>query len=109
MVMRAPGSDNIDLDTVTIQWIGPTAGETYGVDGTTVNVADVSGLGAGNVLDDDGDRARLTIDLSQTSLNGAALQAGQEGRLILTTESGAKASMTVEVPTTAQGGEVIAF
>jgi flagellin FlaB len=108
MVMRAPGSDNIDLDSVTVQWIGPVAGETV-VETGPITVVDVNGVGAGNVLDDDGDRARLTVLINDASLNNANLAAGEEGRLILITESGAKATMTVEVPTTVQDGEVIAF
>jgi flagellin FlaB len=108
IVALAPGSDPIDLEQTSIQFIGEQGEATdTGADlnggtnrGDITNIQGVSG----NVLTDNSDRAEVAIDLDETdnSLNTqfSALSENERLTVVVTTASGATTEKEIRVPTT---------
>ena len=112
-VMRGSGSDDINLSTATIEWIGPNKATTL-TENTTANAIKETGdAGAGNsnyfnVSDiKDEDRSapvlnsqddRFTIVLNTTAITDQKLQEGQTVELKLTTQYGAVTLYRANVP-----------
>jgi len=117
VMMRSAGADNIKLEKVVMMWQGPDGADqiTLGSPGTnyTVNINDVTGA-TDNVLNDDADRAKITVDLDprvsnldtdsdgnldkQTALD--ALGTGESVTIRFTTVSGATVTKVVQTPST---------
>jgi flagellin FlaA/flagellin FlaB len=107
-VKKAPGASDIDLENVTIQWIGPDGTEslvqnnadvdatsTTVFQNTTVKDADDSAP----VLNDPDDRIDVDIQLDQPNAGTLdRLEPGETATLTLTTQSGATSELRVEVP-----------
>ncbi|QGN06655.1 hypothetical protein Hrd1104_04670 [Halorhabdus sp. CBA1104] len=115
-VKLAPGSGPIDVTETTVQWVGSS--------GTYVLVADGVGGGDGQftieaIRDDDNsiqssgtlnspeDRAQLVF--SPGDGFGARLDAGTQGQLTFTTESGTTTTATIVVPDSLAGKDAVAL
>jgi flagellin-like protein len=97
-VRKASGSDNINLSSTTVQWIGEDGQDQAPVTNGDVTVYDETGSSTTSpVVITDDSKYRLDIDLSGT-FNGAALDSGDEGTLLLTTPSGATTRVIVAIP-----------
>ena len=110
MVSKSPGSEDIDLEEVTIQWIGPDGSVVITNSGTpSYSITDVKGLNS-NVLDDSSDKAKLVIDMLGT--NGAdttpeVIETGESVTLQITTPSGGTARIDLNVPESLSGESAV--
>ena len=112
VVATAPGSDPIDLDQTTLQFIGEQGEVTVtGEDvrtsaGGEDNIIDIQGLQGDSVLTDNSDRAEIAVNLDDTESGDAlgdqydALDEGERLTVIFTTASGASTEKEIRVPTT---------
>ena len=127
-VRRTPGSGPVDLGQATIQWIGPSGsyyqlaedGAQGNPDGrfrvTTIQDDDDSQP----VLDDSGDRFRITLDLGDDNIGpnagsgntvdtfGQEIGEGETATIRITTTSGASTTEQIVVPQTLSGGSAVA-
>ncbi|RBI61899.1 flagellin [halophilic archaeon] len=108
-VMRAAGSDDVDLSTATVEWIGPemattlTHGERASANRFAVEaIKDPDG--SVPVLDGQDDRFTVVLDASEI---GGALEEGQAAQLKITTESGAVTIYRITVPTSLAGESAV--
>ena len=117
LVQRTAGSDDVDLEEVTIEYIGDNGfenlvhenkdGSTAGAEFTTnVVVAEDS---SDNVLTDGSDRYEITLEFNDSALAGDAtnldpLNAGDEATLRLTTQDGATREARIRVPDNLESG-----
>ena len=123
IVMKSPGAGNIQLEEITINWMGPEGAEQHTIsDGATLtNEADDKVGGSieietisgndDNVLSDSSERSLVTINFNpygatedslQTAL--APLEPGQDVTIEFTTESGATVTKTISMPPTIEEG-----
>ena len=103
-VMRGSGSDDINLSTATIEWIGPNKAVTL-VNGSSANDTQftVSAIKDGDdsvpVLNSQDDRFTISLNASGiTGNNVYELSEGQTAELRLTTQYGAVTLYRVNVP-----------
>ncbi len=101
-VMRGSGSDDINLSTATIEWIGPNKATTLVKgDNATADNFSVSSIkdedGSSPVLNSQDDRFTITMDAAQIS-NTDGLGEGQTVELRLTTQYGAVTLYRANVP-----------
>ena len=118
-VAKAPGAGDINLEELTIHWLGPDESGTLIADpdpeddtgpdegaaiGTFV-IAEVGEDDSDNVITSSSDRFALTIDLSEdanfgegATPDGDTLEAGQQATLTLTTASGAEQIVGISAP-----------
>ncbi|MGA9403121.1 archaellin/type IV pilin N-terminal domain-containing protein [Haladaptatus sp.] len=103
-VMRGSGSDDINLSTATIEWIGPNKAVTL-VNGSSANDTQftVSAIKDGDdsvpVLNSQDDRFTISLNASGiTGNNVYGLSEGQTAELRLTTQYGAVTLYRVNVP-----------
>jgi flagellin FlaB len=120
-VKKGPGASNIDLETTTIQWVGPT-GSFYqlaenGADGNpdgrfiieTVQDEDSSSP----VLNDQEDRLKIRLDLGSEDLGdaentfGTELGEGESATVRITTASGSQVTEKILVPETISGTSAV--
>jgi len=114
-VKRAPGADNVDLETTIAQWVdsSSTADLTYAdsASGTAFTTStfqdDDSSIDDSNVLNDPADRAVLTFDASQIS--GPGIDEGETVTIKLNTQSGGTTTATVSAPETLSGKSTVAL
>jgi flagellin-like protein len=109
-VTRASGSDNIDLDDVTVAVIGPSGTAEQVVSGSSngLSVSDpFSELSSGNMLDDPGDRGVISLTFSNGNQLGAEVAPGTEVTVNLITPDGAVTRIQITVPDNLTGGETI--
>ncbi len=112
-VMRGSGSDDINLSTATVQWIGPDSattlvGNNSSIDGNTVIVAPENDEFAISpikdtdrsrpVLNSQDDRLRLTIPAYHLSDDGLGLGEGDTAEVTITTQYGSTTTYQVSVP-----------
>ncbi|WP_158056489.1 archaellin/type IV pilin N-terminal domain-containing protein [Halorussus halophilus] len=113
-VMRGSGSDDINLSTATIEWIGPNTAKTLTsntTDSITVESSETNLVGSTPyfavnaikdpsdsvpVLDEQDDRFKVT--LNTTAISGSYLGEGEEVELKLTTQYGAVTIYRANVP-----------
>jgi flagellin FlaA/flagellin FlaB len=110
-VKKAPGADDISLENVTIQWIGPDTSTTL----TNASVADTNpdfnvteikdAEGTSGVLNDPDDRYDIGVNLTQTEFG--YLEAGETATLTLTTQSGGTSEVRVQVPQSLSGEKAV--
>ncbi|MCO8245241.1 MULTISPECIES: archaellin/type IV pilin N-terminal domain-containing protein [unclassified Haladaptatus] len=103
-VMRGSGSDDINLSTATIEWIGPNKAVTL-VNGSNANGTQftVSAIKDGDesvpVLNSQDDRFTISLNASGIAGNNVyGLSEGQTAELRLTTQYGAVTLYRVNVP-----------
>lgn len=114
LVHTGPGAGNINLDEVTIQYIGPNGAQTLtsasssgGTGDFTITAIKDSGDTA-PVLTDSGDRMELGIDLSYTGESQPHyLYQGDEAKLQITTSSGATTTAIISAPESFTGKSAV--
>jgi flagellin-like protein len=122
-VKKAPGADDINLENVTLQYVGPdgtttlTIGDddlTRPVDGTANAVFNTSAVKDADdsvpVMNSPDDRVELGVELEQPGDTDSALDAFEEGEtatLTLTTQSGGSTEVRVEVPPSLSGENAV--
>ena len=103
-VMRGSGSDDINLSSATIEWIGPEEAKTLvhnnaepkTLNGTEFNVSAIKDPdGSEPVLNTQDDRFKITMDATEIS---KSLGEGEEVKLKLTTQYGAVTLYRANVP-----------
>ena len=102
VVKKSPGSDPIDLDEASIQY-------TSDSDSLTLTESDgftVTGNMDGAVLEENGDRAEITITMNGNSGNPSALDEGKDAQLEIVDQSGASTIYGVNVPDVLTGSYV---
>jgi flagellin FlaB len=123
IVKRGPGASNVDLETTTIQWVGPT-GSFYqlaedGAEGnpdgrfTIETIQDEDG--SSPVLNDQEDRLTIKLDLgtddggdlSSGSPFGNELGEGESATVRITTASGSQTTEEILVPPTISGTSAV--
>ncbi|WP_135825870.1 archaellin/type IV pilin N-terminal domain-containing protein [Halorussus ruber] len=112
-VMRGSGSDDVNLSSATIDWVGPDAARTLVGKNATIEsgkyVVDPNGdefevtpiQDPGNtvpVLSDQTDRFRITIPAYLLDDDGDGLEAGEEAQVRIVTQHGAITPYRVTVP-----------
>jgi flagellin-like protein len=111
LVMRAPGSDDIALERVTVSYIGPGGPADYQVAASDLsNIAPAAG--DATILAADGDRVLMTFTLTDVTSTtapdfGADLNSGDEFTLHLTTESGATTIVKGKMPSTLSDDDTV--
>jgi flagellin-like protein len=114
IVKKSPGSDPIDLSQASIQYTSDGASETLeyeatngNLDGTNFVSTDVKDAGSttnpSEVLDENGDRVKLRIDVDSIE---SGLGQGSEARLTIVDQSGASTVYGVNVPDVITGDYV---
>lgn len=105
LVHTGPGAGDIDLDEVTIQYIGPHGAQTLTSESSSGGTGDFTITGIkddGNtapVITDVGDRMQLGIDLSYTGESQPHyLYKSDEAKLQITTSSGATTTVIISAP-----------
>jgi flagellin-like protein len=98
VVKKSPGSDPIDLAEATIEYTSASDSVTM-TQGSGFTVSAVSGTGmSGDVLDDNGERAKLTLTLDGSSGYPSSLSEGDDATLEIVDQSGASTVYGVNVP-----------
>ena len=107
VVSQAPGADSIDLNEVTVEFIGADGQESFNLDGDHIDIftnGDQDG-----VLTDRSDRAQITFDMDdideQENSNEYDLEEGDDLSVTFTTAAGASTSAEIRVPSTLVGDE----
>jgi flagellin-like protein len=114
-VMRAAGSDTIDLDNVTVEVVTDTNAESMEVYAGTqtaedsISVSNVAGsIGTDNLLDNPDDRGEIGIEFATVGGDSiSALSPGDSVTIRLTTASGASTLVEVTVPNNLSGSDTI--
>ncbi|WP_372911486.1 archaellin/type IV pilin N-terminal domain-containing protein [Salinigranum sp.] len=102
-VRKASGSDNVNLTATTVQWIGEDSQNQAPVSSGDVQVYDETGATTTSpVVITDDSKYQLDIGVSQGTFNGAALDSGDKGTLLITTPSGATTRVEVNIPSDVQ-------
>ena len=113
VVSQAPGSDDINLEELALDYIDPSGSDTLvfsetggdDVEDGNYNLNEVSDSDDDNVLSDNDQRYAIVLNLADSTDNshdtfGDSLQEGQEASLIITTESGSQISVELTAPDT---------
>jgi flagellin FlaB len=123
-VKKAPGASNVDLENVTVQWVGPSgtynlveaAVSAQGADGSFLVTAFKDADGSEPVLNEPDDRMVMTFDIGDRDLTNQLqesdtfaedLEEGSQISLKLTTKSGATATERLVVPQSLSGKSAV--
>ena len=106
-VTRASGSDNIDLNDVTVSVIGPDGtAEQIVSSGNGLSVRDpFSELASTTMLDDAGDRGVIDLEFGNANQLGSVVAPGTEVTVRFITPDGAVTTVQITVPDNLIGGE----
>ena len=112
IVMKSSGASDIQLNKVTLNYLGPNGAEQIILTNADVTIENIDGA-ANNVLSGSSDRARVVIGLNPVAQdtngdgevdafpsNFRPLEGGTEATFELTTASGATITKTVTIPPT---------
>jgi flagellin-like protein len=103
VVKKSPGSDPLDLAEATIEYTSASDSLTL-TQGSGFSISAVSGTGmSGDVLDDNGERAKLTLTLDGSSGYPSSLGEGDDATLEIVDQSGASTVYGVNVPDVING------
>jgi flagellin-like protein len=109
-VTQAPGAENIDLETVTVQWVGPSG--SYDFVHTNPGSGDVFSTSAikdsdtsAPVVNDPDDRIVMEFDL--TSNGPDKIDPGSTVELRFSTQSGGSVTTTLVVPESLEGESAV--
>ncbi|WP_348613494.1 archaellin/type IV pilin N-terminal domain-containing protein [Halobaculum rarum] len=104
-VTQAPGAGEIDLENVTITWVGPDGTFILNHDNASTQVDDSfttsvvkNAEGSSTVLNDPDDRFSINFDLSEGSEDPSLLTEGDEVTIKINTMSGATTTIRFTVP-----------
>ncbi|WP_204959961.1 archaellin/type IV pilin N-terminal domain-containing protein [Salinigranum salinum] len=103
VVQRAPGSDNVNLSASTVEWVGENRAGAVEVGSTGSGVVQVTkvtsgSVGSTEVITDSADKYSLAVTVSDGTLLGTDLAAGDQGTIRITTPSGASTTVQVNIP-----------
>ncbi|ARS88970.1 archaellin/type IV pilin N-terminal domain-containing protein [Natrarchaeobaculum aegyptiacum] len=104
VMATAPGSDPVDLEEVTVQFIGEQGEETIELE--EGHLENIQGLQSETVLIDSNARAEIEIYLGDGDTEDGDVEAwdpmseGERGTVIFTTDSGASTEKELRIPTT---------
>ncbi|ELY31696.1 flagellin [Natrialba magadii ATCC 43099] len=101
-VATAPGSDAIDLEETSVQFIGDQGEETVTI--TDRNVENIQGVD-GNVLTDNSDRALVSFDPVADIDGFNRIEESEDLTVIFTTASGASTETELRIPSTFLEGD----
>jgi len=116
-VKRAPGANNIDLSTTTLQFVHSSGATDLTYDSsdpsaTTFNVSAIQDEGGDSivsgspVLNDPADRARIVLD-AEAIVNGNGLSEGDTATIQINTQSGGTTEVRLVVPETLSGSDAV--
>lgn len=116
-VRKASGSDSIDLEQATVEYLNEEDGTqftlqynstvTESTSGIGFGVGDPTGSVSGNVLDEDGDRADIILNLDGSNSDiPNKLQEGDEVQLVVVTATGAETTVRATMPDQMSGSQV---
>jgi flagellin FlaB len=98
VVAQSPGASAIDLEQVTIEFIGTNGQQVIDAGSSTdVTISNIIGV-SNNVLTDSSDRAKYEVDFNAIANND--LNEGDRLSVTFTTASGASSELEIRVPTT---------
>jgi len=113
-VMRSAGSDNINLNRSTIQWIGPTEATTLthnatgipipGSGETEFHTTEIRNAADDEVLRDEDSRIMITINAASFT---DSLSEGDEVQLTITTQYGSQTQYVINVPESLEGKQAV--
>ncbi|MFD1644120.1 archaellin/type IV pilin N-terminal domain-containing protein [Haloarchaeobius litoreus] len=109
-VKKSAGSDQLDLQDATIEFLSADASTTleYGASTSATNFSTESLVGNGDqVLDNTTERVRITVDVSNSGI-GDPLDDGEEATVRFVDQSGATTIYGVNVPDTLSGETFVA-
>ncbi|MFC6756520.1 MULTISPECIES: archaellin/type IV pilin N-terminal domain-containing protein [Haloarcula] len=119
-VKKGPGASNVDLETTTVQWVGPSGsfyqlaenGSEGNPDGrfSIETVQDTDG--SSPVLNDQEDRLKIQLDLGEEDLSsgtpfGNEIAEGESATVRITTASGSQITEEIIVPKTISGTSAV--
>ena len=119
LVKKAPGSGSIQLEKITLNYLGPDGAEQIEFTNDAVSIHNVDGA-SDKILSDSSDRARIMINLNPEAVesdsastgpdewsheNFRPLEPGQDATFEFTTESGATITKTVTIPPTVSSSD----
>ena len=104
VVASAAGADNVDLDEVTVELVGSDGQETFQLGDSGAAELNIFTNGNDNVLTDNSDRAEVTLDLEENSLE-YELTEGEDLTVTFTTAASASTTTEIRVPTTLVGDD----
>jgi flagellin-like protein len=105
-VKKSPGSDPIDLSAATIEYTSGANSVTLTHETSTSATEFTTAVEKGNsatVLDDNGERIKITIDASAIESATSGIEAGEEVTLRIVDQSGATTVYGVNVPDVLSG------
>ena len=116
-VKRAPGANNIDLSTTTLQFVHSSGATDLTYDSsdpsaTTFNVSAIQDEGGDSivsgspVLNDPADRARIELN-AEAIINGNGLSEGDTATIQINTQSGGTTEVRLVVPETLSGSDAV--
>jgi len=115
-VTQAPGADNINLENVTVQWVGPSGtynivhtDATQSADGPFTTSAIKDDDGSAPVVNDPDDRVEMNFDIGSGDDFGEDLAGGETVRLDISTQSGGSITTTLVVPESVDGKTAVAL
>lgn len=104
-----PGSEQVDLDETTIQYVGPdgvthlVSDNKLNTDQTTFEIETIRGESSHNVLTDKGHKSNIVIDLNDPDEALQVLSENDEVQLTIVAASGAQTQVQLTVPSSIPG------
>jgi flagellin-like protein len=99
-VMKAAGAGDIDLSKASFEYISDSAAVTLTSNDSAVNLTNTDESSTSDVLNSRDDRIVLTIDVTDSQVEGQSLPEGEKAMLKVVTASGAKTLYGINVPQT---------
>jgi len=96
-LMQAAGAGDIDLSKASFEWVSDSAAVTLSHDDSAVSLINMSG-DSNTTLNDRSDRIRVSINVTDSLVEGTYLAEGEEAMLQIVDQSGAKTLYGVNVP-----------
>jgi len=113
LVSKASGSENVDMEDMTIQYVGPQEAQTL-IYGDTASASEFSVSAEKDtddslpVLNDNDDRFTVSIDVN--SIRGSSdLPPGSSAELRFTTAAGGSSQATITVPESLSGKSAVSL
>jgi flagellin-like protein len=101
-VMQSPGAEEVDLQDMTIEWIGPDGHETITYGATDAGNFSITGVKDGDasapVLNAKDDRFVVNVELNNTHSTLNELEEGDKTTVRFVTQSGSRYTYIVNVP-----------
>lgn len=112
-IKPSPGAEDIDLRELTVEWLGPrgsftlVAASQSGSENTFTSTPFKDPDGSHPVLTEADDRTILTFE--PATFTGSLLQEGETVTLRLTTATGARSTVRLDVPDSLDGKQAVAL